>query len=76
MQYQEAVGDQLSRITNSSIWEPTVEHSAFSDNAYFAAKIPNFCKPSFLSEFSNWFFKKGPHFSSIDTNLGGKYIDD
>jgi pimeloyl-ACP methyl ester carboxylesterase len=76
MQYQEEVGDQLSKITNSTIWEPNVEHSAFSDNAYFAAKIPNFGKLSFISDFSNWFFKKGPHFSNIDTNIGGKDIDD
>lgn len=75
MQYQEDVGDQLTKIANSTIWSPYVQHSAFSDDAYFAAKIPNY-NMSFWHALYNWFFKKGPYFSSIDTNLGNYTVDE
>lgn len=75
MQYQEDVGDQLIKIANSTIWSPYVQHSAFSDDAYFSAKIPNFSM-SFWQALYNWFFKKGPYFSSIDTNLGNYTADE
>lgn len=74
MQYQEDVGDQLEKIANSTIWSPQVEHSAFSDDAFFAAKIKNFGQQGFLSDFLNWFFKRGPYWDGIGTNLGGKEV--
>jgi pimeloyl-ACP methyl ester carboxylesterase len=76
MQYQEDLGDQLTRISNATIWSPNVQHSAFSDQAYFAEKIPGFGYNGFWSELYNWFIKIGPHWSSIDTNLGGQKADD
>ena len=57
MQYQEDVGDQLTKIKNATIWKPNVQHSSFSDNAYFTANIPNFGNTGFFSSFFNWFFK-------------------
>ncbi|KJV55110.1 alpha/beta hydrolase family protein [Orientia chuto str. Dubai] len=42
LQYQEDVGDQLTKISNGTIWASKVQHSAFSDDAYFATKIPNY----------------------------------
>ncbi|MDP1723119.1 MAG: hypothetical protein Q8L85_00255 [Alphaproteobacteria bacterium] len=70
MQYQENLGDQLTKIDNADTWTPNVEHSAFSDNAYLAKYIPNIANQSFIKTFLNWFFKSGPHFDAIDTNLG------
>jgi len=76
MQYQEeGVLDELAKISNSTIWAPDVQHSAFSDQAYFANKIQDFGKQGFLSDFLNWFFKRGPHWASFDTDLGGKEVD-
>ncbi len=75
MQYQEDLGDQLTKIANSTIWSPYVQHSAFSDDAYFAARIPNFGM-SFWQALYNWFFKRGPYFSDIDTNLGDYTVDE
>lgn len=75
MQYQEDVGDQLIKTPNSTIWSPRVQHSAFSDDAYFAVKIPNYGMGFWQSLYS-WFFKKGPYFSNIDTNLGDYKADD
>lgn len=75
MQYQEDVGDQLTKIQSATIWKPFVQHSAFSDQAYFAAKIEGFGAQGFLSNLINWFFKCGPHWNNIDTNLGGQEID-
>lgn len=75
MQYQEDVGDQLTKITNATIWSPSVQHSAFSDQAYLAAHIAGFGDHGFLYRFFNWFFKQGPHFDNVDTNLGGKDVD-
>jgi hypothetical protein len=46
----------------------------FTDQADFAAKIPGFGYGS-LHEAYNWFFKQGPHWSSADTNFGGKDVD-
>lgn len=70
MQYQEDVGDSLHKIKNATIWQPMVQHSAFSDNAYLAHYIKNFGTTGILSGFWNWVFKKGPHFDPIDTNVG------
>lgn len=72
MQYQENVGDQLTKIKNATIWAPQVQHSAFSDDAYFAAKIRDFSRQGFLINFFNWFFKRGPYFDRINTKLGQK----
>ncbi len=74
-QYQDDVGDQLTKIQNAELWRPDVEHSAFSDDAYFSAKFSGFGKQSYFSDVMNWFFKKGPHFSSIDTSIGEKEVD-
>lgn len=76
MQYQEDVGDQLSKISNSTLWSPYVQHSAFSDDAYFATKIPGYGRVGFWGALWSWFFKRGPCFSNTDTNLGGKNVYD
>jgi pimeloyl-ACP methyl ester carboxylesterase len=75
MEYQEDVGDQLTKIANSTIWSPYVPHSAFSDDDYFAAKIPNY-NMNLLQALYNWFFKRGPYFSGTDTNLGDHTVDE
>jgi pimeloyl-ACP methyl ester carboxylesterase len=75
MQYQEDVGDQLTRVSNAIVWQPNVQHSAFSDNAYLAAKIKGFGQGGFFQTFFNWFFKRGPHFDCVDTSIGDKDVD-
>lgn len=75
MQYQDDVGDQLTKISNATLWTPYVQHSAFSDDAYFAEKIPNY-GIRFWGSLYNWFFKKGPFFDNIDTNLGHYAVND
>lgn len=75
LQYQEDVGDALFKISNSTIWSPSVQHSAFVDDAYFAAKIQNYGMV-FWSSFYNWFFEKGPYFSTTDTGLGDYKVDE
>lgn len=69
-QYQENVGDQLEKVQNATIWAPNVDHSAFSDDAYFTNKIPDFGRQGVFADAFTWFFKKGPYFSNVDTNLG------
>lgn len=77
MQYQEDdVIDQLAKISNSSVWAPQVEHSAFSDKAYFSSKLEGFGNKGFLLNFQNWLLKSGPYWSKIDTGLGGENVDD
>ncbi|WP_339056734.1 hypothetical protein [Candidatus Regiella endosymbiont of Tuberolachnus salignus] len=76
MQYQEDVADQLNKIQNATVWIPHVQHSAFSDDAYFAAKIEGFGKNGFFSLFLNWLFKRGPHWSNVNTDLGGMQVDE
>jgi hypothetical protein len=75
LQYQEDVGDQLTKISNSTIWQPDVQHSAFSDDAYFSAKIPNYGM-GFWKGLYIWLFKKGPYFSTTDTSLGYCKVDE
>jgi hypothetical protein len=75
LQYQEDVGGQLTKIPNSTIWSPKVQHSAFSDEAYFAAKIPNYGM-GFWCSLYHWVFKKGPCFSTTDTSLGGYTVNE
>lgn len=75
MQYQKDVGDQLRKTPNSTIWSPYVSHRAFVDDAYFAAKIPNYGM-SFWQSLYNWLFKRGPYFSSMDTSLGDYNVDE
>ncbi len=74
-QYQEDVGDQLIKISNSTVWSPFVQHSAFADDDYLTAKIPNFGM-GFWGGLYNWLFKKGPYFSDVDTNLGDYPVDE
>jgi hypothetical protein len=38
-QYQEDVGDQLTKIVHADVWSPNLEHSAFSDDVYLARFI-------------------------------------
>jgi len=76
MQYQDDVGEQLNQITNATIWQPNVEHSAFSDKAFFVHKIPNFGQQGFFSDLMTWFFKRGPHWSAVDTNLGAYDVEE
>lgn len=75
-QYQENVGDLLNNIKNATIWTPNVEHSAFSDDAYFAKTIKQYGQQSFISGVYNWYFKKGPFFSNVDTNIGDLDVND
>jgi dienelactone hydrolase len=75
MQYQEDLGDQTSTIRNASVWLPHVQHSAFSDQAYLAARIPGFGNHGMMYRFFHWFFKRGPHFDKVGTNLDGKDAD-
>ena len=75
MQYQEDVGDSLSKIRNAKIWAPNVQHSAFSDKPFLASNINGFGKESTFSQFQNWFLKKGPFFDAVDIDLGGKDVD-
>lgn len=63
------------KTTTVTLWKPDVEHSAFSDDAYFAAKIPGYGEKSSLKEIVYWFFKKGPYFSKVDTNLAERKVD-
>ncbi len=69
-QYQEDVGDQLTKIKNATILPLDVQHSAFADTAYLVQKIDAMKSNNDWDRFINWFFKKGPHFDSIDINLG------
>ncbi len=50
-------------------------HSAFSDNAYFAATIKNFGKHSLIQRIYNYIFKTGPHLDIVDTNLDSYTVD-
>ena len=75
MQYQEDVGNQLTEIKNSTVWDPMVEHSAFSDKAYFAANIPDFGNKGIIRQFFNWLFKIEPYWDKVDTNIGDINID-
>lgn len=74
LQYQEDVGDRLTKIPNVTIWAPKVQHSAFSDDAYFSAKIPHYGM-SFWRQFLTWLLKQGPCFSNVDTGLGTYTVD-
>ncbi|WP_010300180.1 carboxylic ester hydrolase [Candidatus Odyssella thessalonicensis] len=75
LQYQEEVGDQLTKVQNATIWSPAVEHSAFCDNAYFANKLHKFGTNGTASTILSWLFKEGPFWRSIDTHLGDKDAD-
>ena len=74
-QYQEDVGGQLTKIQGATTWKPFVQHSSFSDQVYFSAKIPGFWTQGFVSNLMNWFFKFGPYWNNIDTNLGNQNVD-
>jgi pimeloyl-ACP methyl ester carboxylesterase len=76
LQYQEEVGEQLTTVQNATIWSPSVEHSAFSDNAYLTAKIAGFGKQEIMWTLYNWFFKVGPFWDATDTSIGGQAIEE
>jgi hypothetical protein len=71
MQYQDDVGDSLTKVKHADIKEFNVEHSAFSDNAFLSMNIKGFGKNGFLSQVYNWLFTKGPFFNAVDIDLGG-----
>ena len=75
-QYQDDVGDQLVTTQNATLWSPDVEHSAFSDNVYFSAKIKDFGAQGFMQNFINWLLKIGPHWDNVDTNIGEQKVDE
>ena len=75
-QYQEDVGNQLSKIKEATIFPLDVQHSAFADTAYLVQKIAALKSTNDWDHFMNWLFKKGPHFDSIDTNLGPYSADE
>ena len=74
--YQEDVGNQLSKIKEATIFPLDVQHSAFADTAYLVQKIAALKSTNDWDHFMNWLFKKGPHFDSIDTNLGPYSADE
>ncbi len=76
MQYQEDVKDQLVKTAKSTTWSPYVQHSAFSDEAYFAAKISGYREKSFLETLWCWLLKQGPFFSATDIKLGTYHVDE
>lgn len=75
MQYQDDVGNQLEKISNATVWRPLVQHSAFSDDAYFAAKIAGFGDEEGVEKLMHWIFKRGPYFSNIDTSVGQQTVE-
>ncbi|MES2252389.1 MAG: hypothetical protein V4482_01730 [Pseudomonadota bacterium] len=75
MQYQEDLGDHLTKVTNATIWQPHVEHGAFTDKAYFAANIKDFGNHGLIQRIFNYAFKTGPLLDATDTNLGGQEIN-
>lgn len=74
-QYQEDVGDQLAKIKKADILPFNVQHSAFQDTAYLLKKAPSLGKESTWSQFWRWFFKSGPIFDPVDTDLSGQNVD-
>lgn len=74
-QYQEDVGDQLKKVKNADILPFNVQHSAFQDTAYLLKKIPSLSKESTWNQFWCWFFKSGPLFDPVDTDLSGQNVD-
>jgi Predicted dienelactone hydrolase len=75
MQYQEDLGDQLTKIDHADIWAPDVQHGAFSDSAYLGRLIPGPQHRSWLSMawswlWQTWLLKRRPHFDAVDSNLG------
>jgi pimeloyl-ACP methyl ester carboxylesterase len=76
LQYQEAVGDSLTRVKNAQIVDFKVQHSAFSDIAFLSQKIEGLDKIGMFELLYNWFLKLGPPFDAVDVNLGGKNLED
>jgi dienelactone hydrolase len=76
MQYQEDVGSQLTKIHNAYIWEPAVEHSAFRDMAYLVRYHPHLRDKGIFSKFWNWFWKLGPLFDDVDTDVGDQEVNE
>lgn len=76
MQYQEDVGEQLLKISNSTIWEPMVEHSAFSDKAYIVANIEEIGNQWMIIDFLRLIFKVEPYLDDVDTSVGNMNIND
>ncbi|RZI47036.1 hypothetical protein [Candidatus Finniella inopinata] len=76
MQYQDDLGDQLTKIQNAEMWSPKVEHSAFSDDAFLVRHIPKMATIGFFSLLWNWITKGGPCFNAVDYNLGDKNADE
>jgi pimeloyl-ACP methyl ester carboxylesterase len=76
LQYQEDVGDLLTRIKNAQIVNFEVQHSAFSDIAFLSRKIEGLEKSGTFELLYNWFLKLGPPFDAVDVNLGGRTVED
>ena len=76
LQYQESVGDQLTKIQNAYILNYNVQHSAFKDISYLARKIMKLNQQGLMSRVWDWFFKKGPIFEPVDTDIGEKDIEE
>ena len=75
LQYQEDVGDQLTKIQNAEIWNPIVQHSAFRDMAYLTRQVNDIGYEGWSAKLWNWLLKKGPLFDAVDTDLGGQAVD-
>jgi dienelactone hydrolase len=75
LQYQENVGDQLFKISNATVEIFSVEHSAFTDKAFFVKKIKSFGEQCWLSQFWNYLFKITPPFFPVDTDVREENID-
>lgn len=76
MQYQEDVGNQLEKIQNARILKFHLEHSAFRDDAFLVRHIPSIQSVGMLARVWNWFWQKGPQFDGVDTNLGGRDVNE
>jgi hypothetical protein len=75
MQYQEDLGDQLTKISNAETWLPVVQHGAFSDEPFLALHIPSLAQKTTFSKIYTWLFKIGPQLDTVDTNLGNFTVD-
>jgi dienelactone hydrolase len=69
-QYQEDVKDHLTKIPNAVIKPFDVQHSAFQDTAHL--KSFGLEDDGGFSKVWKWFFKTGPIFDTVDTDLKGQ----
>lgn len=72
LQYQEEFVKYISQIKKNplvDIWQPNVEHSAFSDQCYLANTLVHYRASNIVNNVLAMIFKLGPFFNSIDTKI-------